>query len=165
MHCAKPMCLLHFSPLEATFSKLFGDFGVFFGGSPFGPTLGGHFVSLLGVILDAGASPGGPWIPFWGLFGTPWSPWAPVESLWGPLGPRWTPLESLLGPCGSFLGAPGSFSGNFWLTCCAFCTQWELLITFGRFFQTIGSSRNYLLQSFLFFLQLCLNSTRFPFHC
>ena len=145
MHCAKPMCLLHFSPLEATFSKFFWDLGCFFGGSPFGPTLGGHFVSLLGVILDAWAS---PVEPLGSLLGTLWNPL-------GPLGPLWRAFGRLLGPFGSFLGAPGSFSGNIWLTCCAFCTQWELLVTFGSFFQTIGSSGNCLFQSFLFFLQLC----------
>ena len=94
------MCLLHFSPLEAKFSKLFWDFGVFFGGSPFGATLGGHFVSLLGVIVDAWASPGGPWAPFWGPFGTPWAPLGPfgepLDAFWDPLGAFWELLGAFL---------------------------------------------------------------------
>ena len=97
------MCLLHFSPLEATFSKFFGDFGCFFGGSPFGPTLGGHFVSLLGVIVDAWASPGGP---LGSLLGTLWDPLAP-------LGPFGEPSDAFWDPLGAFRELLGAFQVTF----------------------------------------------------
>ena len=141
-----------FLTLGGNIFEAFWGFGVLFWRVPFWThpwrsfcePSGGHFGRL-----------GLPWAPLGSLLGTLWDPlappWAPLESLWGPLGPLgplWRAFGRLLGPFGSFLGAPGSFSGNFWLTCCAFCTQWELLVTFGSFFQTIGSSGNYLFQSF-----------------
>ena len=105
------MCLLHFSPLEATFSKLLGDFGCFFGGSPFGPTLGGHFVSLLGVIFGR---LGLPWGPLGSLLGTLWDPLGPLGPLWRGFGTPWAPLDPFGEPFGTLWELFGSSWELFW---------------------------------------------------